>query len=161
VAGRFVAPPRGIILHGTRSGQPYDEAQEWRGTVNYVRNGAGGLGWNVTVGPDRLALHLEPDQYGWNARAASDDYLACEFAQAQRDAPISNASVDAFCYWVREIVLVRWPGLPLGTDRGLPTHAELERRGETGAIDGKSDVFSYGSPLADELRARIRQRLGV
>ena len=150
-AGNFTGTPKGVILHGSRSGSNNDTEREYTGTVNYVRAGANGLGWHATIGDDRIALHIGPEGYGWNARAASSKYLAVEFAQAVEAKPISDGQVRAFAWWFRNKARATWPNLPLN----FPTHAEVEARGETGARDGKTDVFSNGSPRADELRARI------
>lgn len=150
-AGSFPSVPRGVILHGSRSGSGNNTDREYAGTVNYVRNGASGLGWNATIGDDVVGIHIGPDGYGWNARAASSKYLAVEFAQAVETKPISDAQVKAFCWWFISHVYPRWPSIPLN----FPTHAELEARGETGQRDGKTDVFSNGSPQSDELRSRI------
>jgi hypothetical protein len=157
VAGRL-SSPKGLLLHGTRSGAAGNStAQEFDGTVNYVQNGTDGtVGWHCTVGDNEIALHMKPDQYGWNARAASDHYLAAEFAQATVDKPISNAQVDAFCWWVQHEVLPVFPALP----HVLKTHAEVEDSGETGANDGKSDVYPTGDARAEDVKARIRARLG-
>lgn len=150
--------PKGFVLHGTRSGQAsYSTAYEYSATVNYVKSGAGGLGWHITCADDLLAVHMAADQYGYHARAASAYYLACEFAQATADKPISDAQVNAFCWWVQNLVLPAWPQIPMV----FKTHAELEQSGETGARDGKTDCFPAGDPRADELRARIRARLGL
>lgn len=143
---------KGIILHGSRSGRAdYDTADEFASTVRYVLGGASGLGWHVTIGDDEVAHHIDPWYYGWNARAASLHYLAVEFAQPLADRPISDAQVRAFCWWLEHYVWPSVPNFPLY----MPTHAEVERSGETGVIDGKNDVFPYGSAEANELRERI------
>ena len=100
VAGFFSSAPRGIILHGTRSTRDYDELREYEAPVRWVRPGAAGLGWNVTVGPDRIAEHLSPRQWGWNAREHSSDYLAIEFAQSRPGAAISDRQVRAAAWWI-------------------------------------------------------------
>jgi len=153
-AGAFATQPQGVILHSSRSGSGNDTAAEYRGTVAYAETGAGGqdLGWNATIGDDIYAVHFPCDRWGWNARAASQHYLAVEFAQATADLAISDAQVNAFCHWLQKQALARWPGLPLV----FPTHAELPE----GVADGKSDVFPKEDPRADELRARIMARLG-
>ncbi len=150
-AGGFAVTPNGVILHATRSGGGNDTLQEFRSTLNYVRSGADGLGWNATIGDDMISIHLPANKWAWNARAASSKYLAVEFAQAVEARGISDGQVRAFAWWWRNHARAQWPGLPLT----LKTHAEVEHSGETGAHDGKSDAFSYGSPKADELRERI------
>lgn len=157
-AGAFTAMPQGVILHGSRSGNAGNSTgREFDGTVNYVRNGTNGeTGWHVTVGDGRVALHLTPSEFGWHARAASRSYIGVEFAQAVEAHEISDAQVSAFAWYFQHVIRATWPGISLH----MPTHAEVERSGETGRIDGKSDVFGYGSPRADELRARIRAAIG-
>lgn len=152
VAGTFTGTPSGVILHGSRSGQSqYTIEQEYTGTVNYVRGGAGGeLGWHATVGDRKITVHMAPNQWGWNARAASSKYIAVELAQAVEAHDITDGQITALVWYIKEVQKT-YPNLPLN----FPTHAELEKRGETGKIDGKTDVFSNGSPRADELRARI------
>lgn len=153
-AGAFTAVPAGVVLHGTRSGQPYDTDAEYRATLNYVRNGAGGLGWNVTVSDDTLCEHLRPGLYGWHARSASSQFLSIEFAQSDITRPISDAQVRAAAWWIAHARTV-WPSLPLH----FPGHSELDQSGATGQRDFKSDPFSVGDPRMDELRGRLMRRL--
>lgn len=156
MAGQFIQTPRGVVLHGSRSGGSHDVRQEFIGTVNFAHSpGVNGLGWNVTVGDDEIGFHIPAWGWGWHARAASMHYLSCEFAQATEAHDITDGQVRAFCWWLRSTVFLTFPNLP----RHFPTHAEVERSGETGAIDGKTDVFSYGSARAVELRARIMAEL--
>lgn len=155
-AGTFGQRPRGIILHGSRSGRASNPiAAEYVGTASYEVNNSAGLGWNATIGEDVVALHVDARRWGWNARAASMHYLAVEIAQPVEAVDVTDGQVRAFCDWVRQHVLPVWPDLPMH----FPTHAEVEHSGETGVRDGKTDVFSYGSPRADELRARILANL--
>lgn len=155
-AGPFRRTPRGIILHGSRSGRPELAGHaEFMSTARYAAGGAGGLGWNATVGDDEIALHMSMGAWGWNARAASDDYLALELAQPVESVAITDAQVRAVC-WFYEEARRRWPSLPAH----FPTHADLDGN-ETGAYDGKTDVFRKGSPRTKELRKRIMTRLGL
>lgn len=158
-AGTFSATPKGIILHGSRSGAAGNpKSQEYLGTARYEVNNPDGLGWNATIGEGRVAVHLDPTQWGWNARGASDDYLGVELAQATVDEPISDAQVAAFVDWVRTRVLPAWPDLPMS----FPTHAELDGTAIYGNYhDGKTDAFPKGDPRADDLRARIMAGLGA
>ena len=156
VAGRFAQTPRGVVLHGSRSGTTKDTQAEYEGTVNYVRNGTDGTtGWNVTVGDNIFCQHLAMNEYGWHARAASPYYLSAEFAQANRYYPISDEQINAFCAWFKA-AQAEWPDLPLH----FPTHADVEASGETGQRDGKDDPFLHGDERADELRQRILTALG-
>lgn len=152
-AGPFRKTPRGIILHGSRSGRASNTVhEEFMGTAGYaVRNGT--LAWNATVGDDEIALHLPMGAWGWNARAASDDYLAVEFAQPTVGDDISDAQVRAFCWYFLE-ARKHWQWLPAE----FPTHAELDGK-QTGAFDGKTDVFPKGDARTNELRGRILARL--
>lgn len=71
-AGTFATMPKGIILHGSRSGaagNPKDK--EYLGTARYEVSNPAGLGWNATIGEGKVAVHLTPREWGWNARAAS------------------------------------------------------------------------------------------
>ncbi|MPZ68617.1 MAG: hypothetical protein GEU71_03720 [Actinobacteria bacterium] len=154
VAGKL-RQPLGTILHGTRSGKAWSTDQEYASTVSYVRNGAGGLGWHVCVGNDVVCIHMEPEEWGHNARACSDDYLACEFAQARLGDPITDAQVRAFVWWWLRCTRA-FPHLP----EYFPTHSDLDASGATGKFDGKSDPFLASDRSgADELRARIRAEI--
>lgn len=157
-AGRFTSTPKGIILHGSRSGNttnPLD--REYLGTARWAQNNPSGLGWNATIGERRVAVHLPPQEWGWNARAASDKYLAVEFAQPTVSHEITDGQVAALTDWIKTRVLTVWPGLPLH----FPSHAELDGTAEYGGtIDGKTDVFPRSAALMNELRARILTALG-
>jgi hypothetical protein len=151
VAGRFSKQPKGVVLHGSRSGTSNSSNQEFDGTRNWAKNNPSGLGWNVTVGENRISIHLTPDEWGWHARAASDDYLSVEFAQATAKVPITDGQIHTFVWWLKEHVFKRWPDMPWH----FPTHAEVERWGETGATDGKTDVFPFGDSRNDDLRNKV------
>ena len=159
VVGEFSRPPKGVILHGSRSGKagnPKDK--EYRGTANWAVSNPGGLGWHATIGERMVAVHMSPREWGWSARAASDDYLAVELAQATVDEPITDGQVEALSDWIRTRVLPIWPGLPMV----FPSHAELDGTAEYGGtVDGKSDVFPRGDGRMTDLRARLLDRLGA
>lgn len=151
--------PRGIILHGSRSGalgppSPAGRHKEYIGTANYAVNEPGGLGWNATVGEDEIAVHMAFNRWGWNARGCSSLYLAVEFAQPLESWPITDAQVRAFCWFFGEARKM-WPALPAS----FPTHAELDGTTLYGTYDGKTDVFSRDSPQTEDLRRRIHARL--
>lgn len=154
-AGEYARVPRGVILHGSRSGlsQPLD--REFYGTTAYAQREDHGLGWTATIGDDMIALHLTPAFWGWNARKASSLYLAVEFAQPTAEQTITDGQVRAFCWAYTAIWRVYWPDLPAH----FPTHAELDVLGMTGQRDGKTDCYPYGDPRTEDLRARITARL--
>lgn len=145
----FTGTPAGVILHGTRSGQPYTVEQEYQSTLNYVRSGAAGLGWNITVGEGKLCGHISPKSWGWNARQHSSEYLAVEFAQAHLGDLITGAQIDAFCWWFLNSARTLWPLLPME----FPNHSDLP----AGIADGKSDVEPRGQHT---VRDRILAKLG-
>lgn len=151
-AGRFSRTPKGIILHGSRSGRagnPLD--QEYLGTARWAQTNPNDLGWNATIGDGKVAVHLTPQEWGWNARAASQHYLAVEIAQPTAADRVTDGQVVALVDWIKRHVLPAWPALPMH----FPTHAEVEASGETGQRDGKTDAFPAGDVRADELRGRI------
>ena len=155
-AGSFLRQPKGCIWHGSRSGKASNPIEaEYKGTANYEVGNPDGLGWSATIGHYKVALHIDPSMWGWNARAASDDYLAVEFAQPVEAANITGGQVEAFCQWWVKYAKKKWPNIP----DYFPTHAEVEHSGETGQIDGKTDVFSYGSARTEALRAAVNKRL--
>jgi len=158
-AGQFAAMPKGVILHGSRSGRASNPiGAEYTGTANYEVNNPDGLGWNATIGDGFVAVHMDARHWGWNARGASDDYLAVEFAQPTESNAITDGQVQAFVDWFRRDVQSVWPNMPLN----FPTHAELDGTPEYGGYhDGKTDVFSKGSPSTDQLRGRILATLGT
>lgn len=156
-AGRFVTTPKGIILHGSRSGATGNpKAKEYVGTARYEVSNPDGLGWNATIGENRVAIHLDPQAWGWNARGCSDNYLGVELAQATVDEPITDPQVAAFVDWVKTRVLPSWPSLPLV----FPTHAELDGTPEYGPYhDRKTDVWPRGDARTEDLRRRIMDGL--
>lgn len=131
-AGAFSGTPAGVILHGTRSGRDWTLYEEYSATLRFAESGAGGLGWNVTIGDGMRYEHINPGWWGWNAREHSSQYLAAEFAQAQRGDPITDGQVGEFADWFVKVARKRWPELPLV----FPEHYELP----AGQRDGKSDV---------------------
>jgi hypothetical protein len=152
IGGIFRTQPKGVILHGSRSGRAISRREEYEGTRNFARGGANGLGWNITCGEDIYAVHLASGIWGWNAGEHSSVYLGCEFAQAVEIWDITDAQVRAFAHWIKGSVLVRWPDLDLRATDALPMHSELAQ----GIRNGKSDVFFRGSARGTQLRARIR-----
>lgn len=157
VAGLFVAPPLGIILHGSRSEVNRPTYNEYIGTAQYCQLPQHGLGWNITAGPGVYARHYSARHWGWNAREHSSRYLACEFAQPTVNHPIGDDQVGAFAAWVREEVWPAWPTLDVSRDDALPTHAELP----AGKRDGKSDTFPEDDARTADLRRRIRRALAL
>jgi hypothetical protein len=128
----------GIILHGSRSGLARSAAAEYAATVRYAGNGAGGLAWNVTLGPGAYTVHVPANRWGWNAREHSRHYLAVEFSQARPGDAIGDDQITAFAAWYRAEVAPVWPRLidDLVRPGGLVEHHELP----AGRRDGKSDV---------------------
>lgn len=154
-AGTFAAQPKGVILHGSRSGNagnPKDK--EYLGTARYEQSNTAGLGWHATIGEGKVAVHLTPQEWGWHALQASKVYIGVEFAQATVDEPITDPQVAAFADWFKTRILTAWPGLPLH----FPSHAEADK--EFGVSQGKTDAFPLGDPRMDDLRARIMAALG-
>jgi hypothetical protein len=148
VVGEFVAgKPLGWILHATRSGQPYSERQEFDGTVNYVKAGAAGLGWEATIGPGLVAIHNPPHEWAYNAREHSDDYRAVEIAQAHLGDPISDATLETLAWYIRT-----YGG---ATPRVFVFHSGLP----AGQRDGKTDPFASGDPAGAVFLQRLRALL--
>lgn len=135
VEGRFTTQPKGILWHSTRSGnQTYNESQEFFGTVQYVRQGADGLGWHATVGPGLLAVHMFASEWAYNAREHSSEYIAIEVAQRGLDTPISADSIKTAAYFVKVSVLPVWPNLDLNKQIH---HSQTA----AGIRDGKTDIY--------------------
>lgn len=154
VAGWFTAYPKGIILHATRSGNIYySESEEFVGTVNFVKAGAGGLGWNALVGPAIVAEHMGLTEWGWNAREHSPEYLAVEVAQPYYGAPISDATFRALVWYLRRAFGL-WASLVPSAET-LPYHSELP----AGRRDGKSDIFWPQDPEGAAFRDRLIEAL--
>lgn len=146
---------QGVILHGSRSGvQGRDLMVEWRGTAGYEVNNPLGLGWNATIGPGVVALHLDVRHWGWNARNASDTYVAVEIAQPTVNDPLPNAVPRAVADYIFDHVWPAW-----GETWHFPSHAELEDWGETGANDGKTDLYPTGDPRMEAFREQVYARL--
>lgn len=159
-AGSFLVPPIGWAFHGSRSGQPNSTEQEFIGTSNYGMTTLYAFNW--TVGDLKLAKHLEASQWGHHAFRASSLYLSIEFAQSgyqHRYQDISDEQV-----WAAAVAIKKdrafWRNHPITRLRAtIPlrfrTHAELEHDGETVLTSGKTDVFRYGDPRADDLKQRV------
>lgn len=155
-AGTFTTTPKGVIFHGSRSGKsgnPLDA--EYKATANYEVNNAGGLGWNATVGPGKVAIHLDVRSWGWNARAASDKYIGVEIAQPTINEPLPDSVPVALADYIFDHVWPVWGEL----DWHFPSHAELEGWGETGQVDGKTDLYSMGDERMNAFRQKVYDRL--
>lgn len=156
-AGRFTSVPKGVILHGSRSGKAGNPKDvEYLGTARYEQNNPD-LGWHATVGENKVAVHLTPYEWGWNARDASQFYIAVEIAQATVDEEITDAQCAALADYLKTRIFPVWGDLGFH----FPTHAELEAWGETGQKDGKTDVFPLGDPRVDGVRNRLYALLGA
>lgn len=116
-----------------------------------MQGGAGGLGWNATIGDNEIAIHGPATHWGWNARRASSNYLALEFAQPTSAHNITQGQVRAAAYYIAKYA----PNVP----QYWPSHAELEYNGETGQIDGKTDPYPYGDPRMGQLRDAVARLL--
>ncbi|MGE5619737.1 MAG: N-acetylmuramoyl-L-alanine amidase [Sphingomonadaceae bacterium] len=154
IAGRISATPRGIILHGTRSGRRQSRFLEFHGTRAYARAGCGGqyLGWHLTVGEDEISEHLPLDRWGYHAREWwSEHWIGIEFAQPTDEYTVTEKQVRAAVWWIKHRLLVAYPDMPLE----LLAHSEID----PGIRDGKTDVYPRGDRRTDELRDRIRSSL--
>lgn len=155
IAGNYAdgyrGTPKGVILHGTRSGGANSVEQEYQGTLNFVRSGAGGLGWTATIGENKVCTHMDCGLWGWNARAASPHYLATEFAQAHLGDLITDGQIDTFVWWFKYIARNRWPNLPAY----FVNHSDIDGN-ETGNYDGKTDVEPAGvHTVRDRILAKL------
>lgn len=158
IAGSFSKTPKGVILHGSRSGVAgRAKSVEAAGCANWCLTNPDELGWHASVGENEVYVHMKASEWGWNARSASDKYIGVEFAQATVNEAITDAQVDAFVAYMRTYILSTYPSIPMY----FPTHADVEKSGETGKVDGKTDVFPYGSLEAATLKKRITDKLGI
>lgn len=148
-AGTWASKPAGILLHGSRGGNPNRQA-EFLGTAHWCHNNSDGLSWHVTVGDGAYIQHLTMQEWGWHAREASKIYIGVEFAQPTVNDAITDAQVGAFSKWYKDVVAISWPHL-VGPKLVLPAHSETV----PGVKDGKSDPFPKGDARNDELRARL------
>jgi hypothetical protein len=166
VAGEFALPPKGIVLHSSRSGctltpagEPWTTMHEFQSTCNWAKNAANEYGWNVTVGPNVWAAHMRPTQYGINCGTkASGEYLAVEFSQALLGQPIVQEQVTAFAAMWRDYIVPVWPHLAATEAANrllLPAHSEMPQ----GVADGKTDPWPKATAELDQFRARLRAAL--
>lgn len=145
VRGQFLVRPKGVILHGSRSGVPKPLSLEYQSTVRYLTEGTGGsyLAWHATIGEREYAVHLPATQWGWNAREHSSEYLAVEFAQPTVGWTVTGLQIEAYWAWYQQEIRPVW-----GAIDTLVTHAELP----AGVRDGKSDVYPIGDARVAELK---------
>src|SRR6185503_2174048 len=88
IKGTFAAPPKGIVLHSSRSGrtltpdgEPWTAMHEFGSTCSWAMSAANEYGWNLTIGPGVWAIHMTAVQWGINCGTkASSEYLAVEFS---------------------------------------------------------------------------------
>lgn len=146
--GPWPAAPKGIILHGTRGGNP-NRRNEFLGTVRWATNNPDGLGWHVTIGDGYYAEHLPITEWGWHAREHSRQYIGVEFVQPTVSDAITDDQVAAFARWYRETVAPAFPHL--GRDPLMPAHSEMK----SGIADGKTDPYPKGDARNEALRQRL------
>lgn len=127
--------------------------EEFTSTVNYIQAGCPKddgtqqyLGWNATIGPSKVAEHIDPHHWGWNAREHSSGYLAVEFSQGQLGESVEDSQFKAFAWYIRTKAIPSWPTIPMI----FIMHSELP----AGRRDGKTDLVPDGE--GDIIRARIR-----
>lgn len=149
-----------MTQHATRSTVNRSEEAEYLGTIRYATTTA--LGWNITVGvhdgQGAYCRHFPEGQWGWNAFSASPKYLAAEWSQSGFGNVMAwpdDKTYYGYCEWFAKDARVEWPDLSLN----MPTHAELEVWGITVQRSGKTDIYPYGDPRADEHRRKIKQIL--
>jgi hypothetical protein len=150
-----IAACKGVIFHGSRSGKagnPLDA--EWLGTARYEQNNPLGLGWNATVGPGKVAIHMTARVWGHNARAASPHYVAVEIAQPTVNDPLPDSVPIALADYIFDHVWSVW-----GEVWHFPSHAELELWGETHQVDGKSDLYPAGDDRMNVFREKVYAQL--
>lgn len=159
IAGTFTQQPLGFILHGSRSGKVGNPKNtEALGCANWCINNPDGLGWHASIGEDLYYVHMNANQWGWNARGASDNYVAVEFAQGVVQEPITDGQVRAFVHFVQHQILPTYPNIPIT----FVTHADIDGTAVYGGQrDGKTDVFPKNDPRTAELIARINSDLHV
>ena len=111
-----------------------------------------GLCWWLTVGEDMVAVHTNPDQWGWHAGdPLSRRWLGVEFAQCKLGDPITDCQVRATAWAITNLFWERWPA-------GIPRF-ECHSQTEQGRQWGKTDPFPDGDPRNDDLIARILKLL--
>lgn len=147
--------PKGFIFHGSRSTVQKTILQEFYGTADYALITE--FLFHDTIGPDRVAHHMDYRRWGWNARGASSHYVAFEFAQTGWNyiyEPIDDDMVEAAVWAIGQARLVH-PTIPLY----FVTHADVDGTLEYGSVyDGKTDAFPRGDPRAADLKARVLKR---
>ena len=153
--GTFRAPPRGIILHASRSGVAGNPlTREFLGTCRWVETNPKKHSWHATIGPNVYASHLLMTEVG--AHCASEtvshnrEWLGAEFSQPTVDDAIGDEQVAAFASWYRQVVAPAWPHLAPATLL-LPSHSEMRAGRQT----GNSDPYPVGDARLEDLRARI------
>jgi hypothetical protein len=151
----FITTPRGFALHGTRSGKTRPMTMEFSAACDWAVNRRDGLAANATIGHDIIAIHIPWTRWGWHAYAASSHYISFEFAQGTVADDISDGQIRTAAWAIRQSQEVH-PNIPLH----FPTHAELEHSGETGLVDGKTDIYPINSPRTEDVRRRLLEELG-
>jgi hypothetical protein len=160
--GRWPRRPQGFIWHGTRSGVRKSLYDEWRGTANYATQGARGVGWQVTAGPNapgarggggNLAVHLPPTVWAWHAYDASSSWFGIETAQTGAGGVLEE--MDDPTAWAIAWYIARVAIPATGAPLRIITHAEAEALGYTVRRVGKTDYWPFGDKRADRDRERL------
>jgi hypothetical protein len=112
-----------------------------------------GLGWNATAGPYAYSEHLEPDEWGYNAREDSKGIIAIELAEPNLRDGIPDSVVEGAAAYIVDAVHIVYPFLGLEEDDYVE-HWELL----AGKRDGKTDVAPYNpGALAKRMTAAVRR----
>ena len=157
----MLARPRGLVLHGTRSGVPktihdeYDGTRDWatHALVHDPVNGDYYLGWHVTVGEDEYSVHMTAREWGWNCGGDSMYRFAIEFAQWDVSQAITDRQVRTAARAIKNELLPQWGPYDWSDPNAMKGHSELPQ----GIRDGKTDTF----PLNSAALAMLKQRLQV
>lgn len=137
-------PPRAVIIHATRGGQPRRRSiaghrLETTSTINWFKSEASQASTNLIVSPVEIVRMVPDEDYAWHAVEHSDWALSVELTQSLPADPFLDGHYELLAKACREYVKAGVPPVYLphysNGMEGFTGHEDSEQ----GVRDGKSD----------------------
>lgn len=138
-SGPYLAPPKVVVMHSTRSGQSWSDAKELQATINWFTNPAGSSAHWVLSETERVRV-VKDDLIAWHSAYLNTRSRGIELTQPTADRPFrdghyDNAALIGQHYvtlGVAPVWLSYWDG---GQASGFVAHEDTKQGRESGKTD--------------------------